>query len=650
MTVSEITEEVEAPAADERPVARLQLIVAGLFLVFGVLGLLIISIQLVSPGFLGGVGFLSYGRMLPNAMSDVVNGWLVLGSIAAAFAIVPRVTGVPLARPTTAMAALGLTTLGYLTGGLAVLFGGSEGRYLLELPLWADAIVLLGLVAAARVVSATAGKGRDLAAPAWFFVAAMWWLVLLHIVGNIPGVVGVNSAILTAFYRAGLVGMFFAIAGLGIVAYLIPAETGATAPGNRQLTRLGFWSLAFVWAWTAPRFLVFSPAPDWYETIGTMFSIGLVVPALIVLADIAVTMRGSWERAFASVPLKFALAGAGMFALAVIVNLFQSLRSVGGVVQFTEWMSAYDWLLFLGAFSFWLFAFGYHELARHTGSVAVRAATWHLRLSTIGLALALGSMWVAGLQQGLYWVGAANAQEALPVGDGAIGFVAPLAAHHVVRVVGIGLYLVGALVFLGVLLRRGASVAPIGELPDVAAETPDESPAEEETVEEDMFEDIITVGPMRRRRVTIGAVSLFAVSFLFVGFFPMLEGGHSTPTLLADQARDYEGQAAEGRRIYLAEGCWYCHTQQVRTAVTDVGLGGASLPGDYAYEVPALFGEQRMGPDLMHVAERGADAGALAAHLADPQASKSWSTMPSYDYLSDADMSDLVAYLGTLED
>jgi len=258
-------------------------------------------------------------------------------------------------------------------------------------------------------------------------------------------------------------------------------------------------------------------------------------------------------------------------------------------------------------------------------------------------------MWVAGLQQGFYWVGAANAQEALPVGDGAIGFVAPLAAHHVVRVVGIGLYFLGAVVFLGVLLGRAASVSGVGELSE-PAESSNEGDGEDEADGTDLFEDIVTVAPMRRRRVTVGAVSLFVVSFLFVGLFPMLEGDHTTPTLLADTAREYTGDVAEGRQIYLAEGCWYCHTQQVRAAVTDVGLGGVSLPGDYAYEVPALFGEQRMGPDLMHLASRTADEAALARHLSDPQAARSWSTMPSYDYLSDAELSDLVAYLGTLED
>lgn len=652
MTMTDTADTGAAPDTVEQPVARLQLIVAGIFLVFATLGLVVVSLQLVAPDFLAGVGFLSYGRLLPNAMSDLVNGWLVLGSIAAAFTIVPRVSGRPLASPRAALISLALTAVGYAAGGIAILFGASEGRLLLEMPLWADVIVLAGLIAAARVVAGTAGRDRDLKAPTWLFVAAMWWLVLLHVVGNIPGIAGVNGSIQTAFYRAGLVGLVLAIAGLGIVSYLIPAETGSRAPGNRQLTRLGFWSLALVWVWTAPRFLVFGPVPDWLETIGVMASISLVVPALIVLADVAVLMRGKWDEAFRSVPLKFTLAGTGMFALAVVVNLFQSLRSAGGIVQFTEWMSAYDWLLYLGAFSFWLFGFGYHELARHTGTMATGAARWHLRLATVGLALALGSMWVGGMQQGLYWVGAANAQEALPIGDGAIGFVAPLAAHHVVRLVGITLYLLGTLVFLSVLVRRGATVAAVEAKVDAEASTGGEDDVAHD--EDGLFSDLVIVGPMRRRRLTLGVVGLFTVSLLFVGVFPMLEGDHSDATLLADRARTYEaGDVADGRQVYLAEGCWYCHTQQVRVNVTDVGLGSVSLPGDYVYETPVLLGEQRIGPDLMHVGAEGrvgSDPAAVAAHLEDPRAARSWSTMPSYSHLSDDELADLVAYLGSLED
>ncbi|NIR45758.1 MAG: hypothetical protein GWM93_16620, partial [Gemmatimonadetes bacterium] len=117
----------------------------------------------------------------------------------------------------------------------------------------------------------------------------------------------------------------------------------------------------------------------------------------------------------------------------------------------------------------------------------------------------------------------------------------------------------------------------------------------------------------------------------------------------------------------VENGCQVCHTQVVRANITDVGLGPVAVGGDYVREAPPLMGWQRIGPDLMHVgsrmeaasieaqlAARGVDSledlstedraaveqqavddahAAIRAHLADPRASRSWSTMPSYDHL-----------------
>ncbi len=69
------------------------------------------------------------------------------------------------------------------------------------------------------------------------------------------------------------------------------------------------------------------------------------------------------------------------------------------------------------------------------------------------------------------------------------------------------------------------------------------------------------------------------------------------------------GMAERGRKIYIANGCVYCHTQQVRPE-----YGGAdierkwgdrrSAPRDYIFERPALLGKMRMGPDLANVGKR----------------------------------------------
>jgi cbb3-type cytochrome c oxidase subunit II len=130
----------------------------------------------------------------------------------------------------------------------------------------------------------------------------------------------------------------------------------------------------------------------------------------------------------------------------------------------------------------------------------------------------------------------------------------------------------------------------------------------------------------------------------------------TAPSLLAEDTREFAAGSEEalGREIYLREGCWYCHTQQVRAAVPDVGLGPVSVPGDYAFDPVDLLGLERIGPDLTHVGTR-IDRDPVWAgvspvdYLADPDAGRPWSVMPAYDHLPAADLEALAAYLAALE-
>lgn len=93
-----------------------------------------------------------------------------------------------------------------------------------------------------------------------------------------------------------------------------------------------------------------------------------------------------------------------------------------------------------------------------------------------------------------------------------------------------------------------------------------------------------------------------------------------------------------GRGLYIANGCYYCHSQQVRDAAftTDVARGwGArpTLPGDYPYDRPHLLGTMRTGPDLLNVAGRLPDPEWHLLHLYQPRAVVPWSIMPAYPFL-----------------
>src|SRR6266446_1085161 len=69
------------------------------------------------------------------------------------------------------------------------------------------------------------------------------------------------------------------------------------------------------------------------------------------------------------------------------------------------------------------------------------------------------------------------------------------------------------------------------------------------------------------------------------------------------------GMVERGRRVYAANGCIYCHSQQVRAdyAADDIERkwgGRRSAPRDYIFERPVFLGKMRMGQDLANIGAR----------------------------------------------
>ena len=94
------------------------------------------------------------------------------------------------------------------------------------------------------------------------------------------------------------------------------------------------------------------------------------------------------------------------------------------------------------------------------------------------------------------------------------------------------------------------------------------------------------------------------------------------------------GAALAGKRVYQAQGCFHCHTQQVRQKDfgVDIARGWGnrrSVARDYIYDDPVLLGRTRIGPDLANIGLR-VDATKLLKHLYSPPHG---SNMPSYAHL-----------------
>ncbi len=154
--------------------------------------------------------------------------------------------------------------------------------------------------------------------------------------------------------------------------------------------------------------------------------------------------------------------------------------------------------------------------------------------------------------------------------------------------------------------------------------------------------------------LTITSLLILAAGLLITIIVPALEA----PLPAQGSRPPYTELELAGKKIYQREGCWYCHTQQVRRPEVGVGtvlvkgdIGPESKPEDFVYDQPVLWGTERQGPDLAHVASRpyGGIKEWQLLHLKDPAAFNPDTVMPSFDHLPEEELEALVAYLLTLK-
>ena len=130
-----------------------------------------------------------------------------------------------------------------------------------------------------------------------------------------------------------------------------------------------------------------------------------------------------------------------------------------------------------------------------------------------------------------------------------------------------------------------------------------------------------------------GWLGFVAYSYLQLGrLAPQVESDGSLPPMQS-------GSAIRGAKVYAAEGCMTCHSQQVRqTSVTrsDIDRNWGKRPSvarDYLRDQNAFLGTSRIGPDLSNVGVRITDSSVYYRHLYEPTTVIPGSNMPAYRYL-----------------
>jgi cytochrome c oxidase cbb3-type subunit 2 len=139
-----------------------------------------------------------------------------------------------------------------------------------------------------------------------------------------------------------------------------------------------------------------------------------------------------------------------------------------------------------------------------------------------------------------------------------------------------------------------------------------------------------------------GIFATFALGWLGLAVVPHHQIGKLQPQVDEDAGDvypvDIAGIVEQGRRVYAANGCFYCHTQQIRDLQmsADETRGWASrrtVPRDYLYDKPLMLGLMRNGPDLTNIGVRQRSAQWHYKHLYDPRSVTPGSIMPPFRFL-----------------
>jgi cbb3-type cytochrome oxidase cytochrome c subunit len=148
--------------------------------------------------------------------------------------------------------------------------------------------------------------------------------------------------------------------------------------------------------------------------------------------------------------------------------------------------------------------------------------------------------------------------------------------------------------------------------------------------------------------LVLGIFGTFTFSWVGLILIPNLQIGHLDPQMDEEGTDIYpmpqSGMAERGRHIYAANGCVYCHSEQLRAEYAAADLDRErdaapeprpkwgqrrSAPRDYIFNRPVLLGKERMGPDLSNIGKAAPADGENAAPAASPGASPAPSASPA---------------------
>lgn len=398
---------------DDNPV-KVMLYPAIIFMILGMFfGVFIAFNAYVWPDYFSGE-YVHFGKVRPVHVGHVTLLWLLSADIALFYYFAPRLCGVPLWSPRMAYVSAVLWWFSLILGTYSYPVGTNFGWEYAELPVWVSIFptkiiftIAWLLVVANLFMTVATRRYEKMYVSLWYMMGTMIWtsftvFVGFFVINWVPG--GISRVNVSWFYVHNLVGLIFTPMGLAQAYYFLP-KLANTPIYSHRLSMIGFWSIAFVYAWIGAHHMIHGPISQWLQTTSIVFSIWLFIPVWTVVTNLFATLKDQWAQYSQSAAIRFLMMGNIFYLLTCVQGPLMAFRNINEITSKTDWVIGHSHISLYATFTFFAIAGIYQAIPvitkRPLWSQAL--ADWHFSLNLLGSVPFLLALWLGGFLQGMQW-------------------------------------------------------------------------------------------------------------------------------------------------------------------------------------------------------------------------------------------------------
>jgi cytochrome c oxidase cbb3-type subunit I/II len=601
---------------------------------------LLAALQLAFPFFNLGIEFTAFGRVRPVHTNAVIFAFIGNAMFAGVYYSLQRVLKARMFNDILSKINFWGWQLIIVLAAVTLLAGITTGKEYAELEWPIDILIAIMWVVFGWNMIGTIIKRRvkHIYVAVWWYLATFIGVAVLHIVNSIelpisllksyPIYAGAQDAVVQWWYGHNAVAFFLTTPWLGIMYYYLP-KASERPIYSYQLSIIHFWALIFIYMWSGPHHLLYQALPDWVQALGVTFSIMLIAPSWGGMINGFLTLRGAWDKVRDSAALKFMVVAITAYGMATFEGPMMSLKSVNAISHFTDWTIAHTHIAGMGWNGGLIFGMLYWLVPKmfRTKLYSEKLANTHFWITTLGILMFAIPIYWSGITQWLML--RQYTSDGLLTYPNFIETSAKLHHFYVIRVVGGTLFLLGFLMFLFNIVKT----IKLGNMVDnEEAEAPALFNIGKRNAASETWHRW-----MERKAVRF---SVFVFIALVIGgiveIIPMMKVDSNIPKI--SSVKPYSPLELAGRDIYISDGCYNCHSQQVRPLRYETDrYGEYSKIGEFVYDHPFQWGSRRTGPDLARAGFIGSSTYKTAIwhynHFNKPQEMFPQSIMPAYPWL-----------------